>query len=123
MKNITFLTQYINSLLDTIPGAYIVVVINTAAGISSFGCGYEWPLCMAGMLIMDDHQADYALLCNLDIISQAVQNLYEPLKHDCEKRGNADKGMAREGNIANPVKEAKSRPNYRIPMKFAEKII
>lgn len=83
------------------------MVINTAAGNCSLGCDYEWPLCMAGVLIMNDHWAGCALLCNLDVISQAVQNLYEPLKQECEKRGNEDKGVGREGNSTNLAKETK----------------
>lgn len=46
---------------------------------------------------MNGHCAGRALLCNLDVISQAVQNLHESLKQDCERRGNEDKGISTEG--------------------------
>lgn len=57
---------------------------------------------------MNGHCAGRTLLCNLDVISQAVQNLHESLKQDCERRGNEDKGISREGSITSLVKETKS---------------
>lgn len=98
------------------------MVINTAAGNCSLGCDYEWPLCMAGVLIMNDHWAGCALLCNLDVISQAVQNLYEQLKQECEKRGNEDRGVGRESNSTNLAKETKLSVDWMISIEVCWKI-
>lgn len=106
---------------DAIPGACLLKVINTAAGISSPGCGYEWPLCMTGMLIMNGHCAGRALLCNLDVISQAVQNLHESLKQDCERRGNEDKGISKEGASQALWKKQSQVLIKGFQLKFAEK--